>query len=209
MKFKTIVIAILLYLLAVTVFSCRLTKQERQEKRDSELFEKIEKRSPGLFAEKADTVYKVDTFKIGIGLEKDYERVRSLLDEYVALDSARRENFDSLIDLEQRALRHQILLNRQLDIERELRRGAFQKTEKAFKGDNYNLRVLFDPQAKEEISLSGSITHQNINTETKITQKIFITKEITMGQAFWKLWPVWAIILLLGIVVGVIKYLTR
>ena len=206
MKFKTIVIAILLYLLAVTLFSCRLTKQERQEKRDSELLEKIKGRSPSLFAEKSDTVTRVDTFKIGIELEKDYERVRSLLDEYVALDKARKNNFDSVIDLEQKALRQQIILSRQLDIEKELRRGAFDKTERPFKGDHYNLRVLFDPKSKEEVSLSGTISHQIINNETTITQKTFVFKPPTTIQAIKKLWPYFlvAILICIGAIIKLI-----
>jgi hypothetical protein len=180
-----------------------LNKQERRLKRDSELLEKIKGRSGELFASKSDTVSNEDTFKIGVGLEKDYEEVRKLLDEYVALDSARRINHDSVIDLEQRALRHQILITRQLDIERELRKGAFKRTEKMFRGDHYNFKVVFDPKSEEEISLTGSIVHLIINTEKTIFVPKYIFKEPTGWQAFKKLWPyiVIPIVILIGAII--------
>jgi len=203
------VILVLLSLLLIQLTSCRLTKQERRLKKDSELLEKIKGRSGELFASKSDTTSKTDSFEINIGLEKDYENVRKLLDEYVALDKARKENYDSVVNLEQRNLRAQIILSRQLDIEKTLRKGSFLKTEKMFKGDNYNFRVLFDPNGKEELSLSGSITHQIINNQTTITIQKYITKKITMGQAALKLWPIWSILLVLSLMGVALKYVIK
>jgi hypothetical protein len=178
-----------------------LTKQERRLKRDSEQLERIKGRSPELFSEKSDTIKQVDTFKIGLGLNKDFERVRKLLDEYVALDSMRKQNYDSVVDLEQKALRQQMLLSRQLDIERALRKGAFEKTERMFKADNYDLRVEFDPDKEEELSLSGTITHQIINTTKTITIQKYIYKKITMSQAFVSLWRVWVPLIFIALLI--------
>jgi hypothetical protein len=201
------VILVLLSLLLIQLTSCRLTKQERRLKKDSELIEKIQGRSPELFSSKADTTNKEDTFQIKIGLEKDYENVRKLLDEYVALDKAKKDNYDSVINLEQKALRQQILISRQLDIERALRKGAFKKTEKMFKGDNYNLRVLFDPSSEEELSLSGLITHQIITNTKTITIQKYIFKEPTGWQAVKKLWPFFlvSILICVGAIIKTIR----
>jgi hypothetical protein len=200
MKLNAIIFVLLLGLLALNLFSCRLNKQERRLKKDSETIEKIRGRSPELFADKSDTTQTEDSLEVGINLDEDTSKIRDLLGKYVALDSAKQINYaDKDIDHEQKTLRQQIFINKQRDIEKEIARVGFKKKEETFTGPNYNLKVAFDPSKKPEISLSGTIQHLTIHEKTTITLYKYIEKTITLRQAFFKLWPVWVGLTVLGV----------
>jgi hypothetical protein len=180
-----------------------LNKQERRLKKDSETIEKIRGRSPELFADKSDTTQTEDSLEVGVTLVADSMRIKELLSQYLDLDSARHINHsDKEIDLEQKAFRQQIFLNKQRDIEREIPRAGFKKQVQEFKGEHYRLKVTFDPNSTPQIKLSGATDHMIIDREKTIWMYKYIEKEITTWQAFKKLWPVWLGVLLVGILSG-------
>jgi ubiquitin-protein ligase len=210
MRFNTIICVLLLGLLALTLFSCRLNKQDRRLKRDSEIIEKIRGRSPELFADKVDTTQTEDSLEVGVTLTEDSLKIRDLLRDYISLDSAKKLNHENKeLDLQQKALRQQLLINKQRDIEKEIARAGFKKREQVFTGPNYNLKVTFDPSKKPEITLSGTIQHMQIDKKTTIVTKEYITKEMTFKQAFWKLWPVWSILIILSILGVAMKFIIK
>jgi ubiquitin-protein ligase len=211
MKFRTIIVAILIGLLAATLFtSCRLNKQERRLKRDSETIEKIRGRSPELFTDKIDTIQTEDSIEVGVTLVEDSAKIRELIEDYIDLDSAKQINHDNKdIDLEQKALRHQLFINKQNDIKKEIARSGFKKREQTFTGPNYNLKVSFDPFSLPQIKLTGTIHHMQIDKKTTIVTKEYIHTKVTMKQAFLKLWPVWSIMLLLSILGAAMKFIIK
>lgn len=193
MKFRTIILAFLLALWVLTFFSsCRLSKQERRLKRDSQLIGKIQARSPELFVVKSDTVKTVDSLNIGLSPEVDTAGVRELLDQYLAAEKAKTENhFNKEIDLIQKELRAQTLIAYQKDLQLKIARAGLKPIQQTFKNDNYNFTVFFDPRKEQAISINGEVYSKVIHTQTTITHKEFIYKKPTTKQALMKLWPWW------------------
>lgn len=207
MRFNTIIFVLLLGLLAF-LFSCRLNKQERRLKKDSKEIEKLQgkigkilERSPELVKNQSDTTQTEDSLEVGVNLEEDTAKIRDLLRDYISYDSAKKLNHENKeLDLEQKAIRHQLFINKQNDIEHDLARYGFKPKVLESNGPNHHIKAIFDPRKTPELSLVGTIEHLIIHDKTTITLKEYIHKDISMKQAFWKLWPVWSVMLILSIV---------
>lgn len=169
-----LLIGIILVILILSLTSCRLTKQERQEKRDSKLLEKIQARSPGLFESKTDTVIITDSIYVATNLQFDTTAFREELDEYLALHEAKKRIAGETFNIEQRGAAYQTIFNAQQRQFQKLLSGGFIDQVVPIKGKWGELEISFNPKSSLQWKVKGFLTTKEINTTKTITIKEFV-----------------------------------
>jgi hypothetical protein len=180
-----------------------LNKQERRLKRDSELLEKIQGRSPEIFAEKSDTTTVEDSLSISMGTKIDTTSFREKLDQYLRLEEAKRDILNNDLRIEQRGSTYGTVVEAQKKVFHDLLGGGLQPFSHNFKDKNYDLNFSFNPKASLQFILKGTISYMVITNTKTITIKEYIYKEPTNWQAFKKMWPYIVIptVILIGAVI--------
>lgn len=190
MRFRTLIVGVLLALLVMQLISCTgLTKQQRQEKRDSKLIEKIKGRSAGLFANKSDTTLTEDSVNLSTNATMDTSAFRDKLLKYWELEQAKKDIHSSDMILEQKGSAYRVALEAQQKVFDDIIKGGYKPFNHTFSGENYSLNFSFNPKSSLQFILKGKVTTRIINNKTVITVKEFIYVKPTVWQAIKKLWP--------------------
>lgn len=209
MKFKSFIVGVLLALLIMHLISCSgLTKQQRQERRDSKLIEKIKGRSPGLFAELSDTTVIEDSINLSTGAKMDTAAFRENLLKYWELEQAKKDIHQGDLNIEQKGAAYRTVFDAQQKVFRGLIQGGYEPFNHTFSGTGYSFNISFNPKSSLQFLIKGKVTTKTINNKTTITIKEFIYMKPTMWQAVKKLWP-YLLVGFLSLVGIILKFILK
>lgn len=198
-----VLLVLLGLLIAALIFSScgpKLTKQQRQELRDSKLLKKIEQRSPRLLQTKVDSVFEnEDIPDINMEIPSDTMAFDSLLEKYYDLRQANEEMASRNLNLEHSIHDRRFLATKLRETIQDLRKGSMKDLDTVIRDKEGWVTIPFKYEAKTgKFSIEGAQVKKMTITNNK-TVRIVERIQSTTWQAVKKMW--WLILLLVLIIV--------